>query len=94
MTFSTYHTDGGIWEIVVPDTDRAFVVQTGTSTWARQNMEHAAEYGIARADFTHYAGVLAVWTTIQGRGIRFLRGGCGCSLLTSCPCPCRHAAVN
>ena len=39
-------------------------------------MEHTAEYGIARADFTGHAGVLAIRATIQGRGIRFLSEAC------------------
>ena len=54
--------------ITVPDADCSFDVQARTSSRPRENMEHVAEYGIARAHLARYAAVSAVRTTVQSRG--------------------------
>jgi hypothetical protein len=55
-------------DIAVPNADRSSALQAGTSPRTCENMEHVVEYGIAGAYFARNAAVLAVWTTIQGRG--------------------------
>src|SRR6266702_6281395 len=66
-----------IWDttIAVPDTDSALAVQTRTSPRTRKNMEHAAEYGPTRADFTRHAGIPAIWPAVQSGRVRFLMQG-------------------
>jgi len=54
--------------MTVPDADCSSDVQAGTSARARENMEHIAEYGTARAYLARYAAVFAVRTAVQGRG--------------------------